>query len=122
MKRILIILMLGIMLLGCSQKTTVTPGCNYSKIEVFFYYSPKCPHCEKVKPYVDDLKDRYENVSFYYCNVLEKNVSRECYRYAYYVMGVPTVVVHTGNITTSLVGERDILGLGDLLRSLACCE
>jgi len=119
MKRVLIILMLVLMLVGCSQKLT-TSKCNYSKIEVYFYYSPRCPHCENVKPYVDEIRDKYKNVSFHYCNV--ENASKECYKYAYYVYGVPTIVVHTNGITTSLVGERDIMGLENLIKCFACCD
>ena len=95
-------------------------SCNFSKIEVYFYYSPECPHCERVKPYVDALREKYENVTFYYCNV-DEEPSEACYNYAYYVAGVPTVVVHSGNLTVSLVGERDVTKLGELLEGLACC-
>ena len=124
-KLIAIILVFTIALLGCSQKSVPegTGGkvCNYSDIEVYFYYSPTCPHCEKVKPYIDELREKYKNVKFIYCNVSDKNISKACYTYAYYVFGVPTVVVHAGNVTTSLAGERDIMGLESLIRSLACC-
>ena len=124
-KLIAIILVFTIALLGCSQKSipanTENNICNYSDIKVYFYYSPTCPHCEKVKPYIDELKEKYKNVKFIYCNVSDKNISKACYTYAYYVFGVPTVVVHAGNVTTSLAGERDIMGLESLIRSLACC-
>ncbi len=123
-------LLIGVIFAGCSQQTTSTTSvtvpttvvCNYSKIEVYFYYSPSCPHCEKVKPYIDELREKYKDVTFYYCNVQDKNISKVCYKYAYYVIGVPTVVVHAGNVTTALIGERDIMGVEDLIRSLSCCE
>lgn len=106
-----------------SQPTQTTlhenDSCNFSKIEVYFYYSPECPHCERVKPYVDALREKYENVTFYYCNV-DEELSEACYEYAYYVVGVPTVVVHAGNLTMSLVGERDVTKLGELIEGLAC--
>ena len=133
-------LILLVFLMGCTStqqqtpvNTTVTettpaettpggPGfeeCNYSKIEVYFYYSPMCPHCKRVEPYIDDLRDNYTNVTFYYCNV--QNLSEGCYKYLYYVVGVPTVVVHAGNITASLVGERDVMKLDELIKRLSCC-
>ena len=96
------------------SQTLQNNSCNFSRIEVYFYYSPECPHCERVKPYVDALREKYENVTFYYCNV-DEELSEACYEYAYYVAGVPTVVVHSGNLTVSLVGERDVTRLGELL-------
>ncbi|ADB57112.1 TlpA family protein disulfide reductase [Archaeoglobus profundus] len=123
-KLIALLLVLTIALLGCSQKSALETGskaCNYSNIEVYFYYSPTCPHCEKVKPYIDKLREKYKDVKFIYCNVSDKNISKACYTYAYYVIGVPTVVVHAGNVTTALAGDRDIIGLENLIRSLACC-
>lgn len=101
--------------MGCTQPQK----CNYTKIEVYFYYSPTCPHCKRVEPYIDDLRENYKNVVFHYCNV--QNLSKDCYEYTYYVVGVPTVVVHADNLTTSLVGERDVMKLGELLDKLSCC-
>jgi thiol-disulfide isomerase/thioredoxin len=98
---------------------TTAERCNYKGIEVYFYYSPHCPHCERVKPYVDSLREKFKNVTFYYCNV--ENMSEVCYKYAYYAYYVPTVVVHADNITTSLIGERDVKSLGEVLKRLACC-
>ncbi|WP_456328469.1 thioredoxin domain-containing protein [Archaeoglobus sp.] len=124
-KLIAILLVLTIALLGCSQKSALenrSKSCNYSNIEVYFYYSPTCPHCKKVKPYIDELREKYRDVKFVYCNVSDKNISKACYTYAYYVIGVPTVVVHAGNVTTALAGERDIMGLEKLIVSLSCCE
>ncbi len=126
MRKVLPILamIVGLTILGCSQKSIVnvnTTHCNYSKIEVYFYYSPYCPHCEKVKPYVDQVREKYKNVTFIYCNVSDKNVSKECYTYSYYVVGIPTVVVHADGVTTALVGEKDVMGLEKVIRGLACC-
>lgn len=128
MKRVLLILavLTVLTLSGCSQKpintnTNVTT-CEYSQIEVYYYYSPYCPHCKKVTPYIEELKEKHEEVKFYFCNVSDKNIPKECYTYAYYVVGTPTVVVHAGNVTVSIVGERDVMGLEKVIRSLACCE
>ncbi|WP_457548886.1 thioredoxin family protein [Archaeoglobus sp.] len=122
----LYLVLVTIALLGCSQRTypqkpLEVGKCNYSNIVIYFYYSPTCPHCEKVKPYIDKLKRKFPDVKFVYCNVNDKNISKACYTYAYYVFGVPTVVVHAGNVTTSLVGDRDIMGLEKLIESLSCC-
>lgn len=127
MKKMLLILAIlaGLAILGCSQKPTETSAsmtCEYSKIEVYYYYSPYCPHCKNVSPYVEELKEKYRDVKFYFCNVSDKNIPKECYTYAYYVMGTPTVVVHADNVTTALIGERDVMGLEKVIRGLACCE
>ncbi len=126
MRRVLLILVFCLLVTGCvSQKqNNVTPratNCSYSKVEVYFYYSPYCPHCERVLPYINELREKYRDVKWIYCNV-SGNVSKACYKYAYYVVGTPTVVVHYGNVTLSLVGERDVMGLEKVIKSLACCE
>ncbi len=145
MKRVLMVLVLCLLLMGCSQTherglqnytttapTNLTPNristqintktnCSYSKVEVYFYYSPYCPHCERVLPYINELREKYRDVKWIYCNV-SGNVSKACYKYAYYVVGTPTVVVHYDNVTLSLVGERDVMGLEKVIKSLACCE
>jgi len=123
MKRLVLLgglILLGF-LMGCITSTTTQQQnkCSYSKIEVYFYYSPTCPHCKHVEPYIDSLRENYTNVTFYYCNV--QNLSKVCREYLYYVVGVPTVVVHAGNLTTSLVGERDVMKLEELIKRLSCC-
>jgi len=124
MKKVLLalVILISLSLLGCSQNKSTNLTCDYTKVEVYYYYSPYCPHCEKVSPYVDELKERYKDVKFYYCNISDRNISIVCYKYAYYVMGTPTVVVHADNVTLSLVGERDVLGLEKVIKSIACCE
>jgi len=109
-----------VFLMGCIITPTQQRNeCSYSKIEVYFYYSPTCPHCENVKPYIDSLRENYTNVGIYYCNV--QDLSKACYEYIHYVIGVPTVVVHTGNVTTLLIGERDVMKLEELINRLSCC-
>ena len=117
--RITLIFLLTL-LAGCSQNVHVRNQCSYSGIDVYFYFSPTCPHCEHVKPYIDRLRENYGNVTFHYCNI--RDLPEECYNYTYYVIGVPTVVVHTKNVTTALVGERDVMKLEELIKRLACCE
>ena len=119
MKRLILLggLIFLVFSMGCTQQQN---KCNYTKIEVYFYYHPDCIHCKRVEPYIDSLRKNYTNVTFYYCNV--QNLSKVCYEYRYYVIGVPTVVVHTDNVTASLVGERDVMKLEELIKGLACCE
>jgi len=87
-----------------AQKYTIT----VNGTTVFFYYSPLCPHCEAIMPFMKNLTREYKSVKFDFCNVY--NCSGECRQVMkkYNVMFVPTVVVFEKNNTTVIVGSRDI--------------
>jgi outer membrane lipoprotein-sorting protein len=75
---------------------------------VFFFYSPTCPHCEEVKPYITNLTKKYNKINFVFCNV--NDCSGECKEIMenYRVMFVPTAVVIGKNGTTILTGSTEI--------------
>ncbi len=81
---------------------------NLSETRVFFFYSPTCPHCRAVEPFVQKMAERV-NVTF--CNV---NDIRNCSIDAKVVMtfsgirGVPTAVVVNSTFEKVLEGENSV--------------
>ncbi len=122
MKRLIPLLVVCLLLVGCSEQKLPNQKPKTSKngkIEVFFYYSPNCPACRMVEPYMNLLKEKVRDVRFYFCNVNDlKNCSKESiavarmYRFRY----IPTVIVLAGNVT-ELTGCYEVLRLGEILES-----
>ena len=106
-----------------TQKITTPQKCNFSKVEVHFFYSPYCPHCEEVKPYIINLSKKYRNVKFYFCNVANTSqCPRESMKFAGMVFGVPTVVIYYNNTPLMLIGSNNVKKLEGVLRCLGCCK
>ncbi len=85
---------------------------NISKTRVYFFYSPTCPHCMAVEPFVESLTNK-TNITF--CNV---NDMRNCSIDTKIVMtfsglrGVPTAVVVNSTSAEVLEGEEEVKELG----------
>lgn len=66
---------------------------------VDFYYSPTCPHCQKVAPLIDFLsKIKYDTNWYWYFNDVTKG--------SYQIDGVPTLIFDN---KIKLVGDSEIL-------------
>jgi len=85
MKKIIISLILGIFFIGCISALTVD-----------FFYSPQCPHCQKVMPTVIQLGKKYPNHEWNTYDVSQGS---------YNVGGVPLVELDNG---VSLRGSLEI--------------
>lgn len=121
MRKLIPLLVICLILIGCSEKMTQkpTPSVENHEIRVYFYYSPKCPACRMVKPYMNLLKEKVEGVKFDFCNVNDlKNCSNDSIAVAhrYPFMYIPTVIVIAENIT-KLTGSYEVLKLGKILES-----
>ncbi len=115
MNRLILLLVVCLLLIGCSeQKSTSTS----KEIEIFYYYSPKCPACRMVKPYMELLKENVRDVRFYFCNVYG-NCSEESVEIAkkYPFQYIPTVILIAGNDVVKLTGCYEVLKLGEILKS-----
>lgn len=90
---------------------------KYENITVYFFYSPYCPHCHEIMPYIDSLKRNYTSVNWVYCDVTNntcKNIISQ-----FNIEFVPTVVVvGDGKPLIKLVGTEDIRILDDYLKAL----
>jgi len=74
-----------------------------SKKPVFvMFYSPTCPHCQNIKPFVEKYAEEYENeVLFAQLNVAENQIIASNYS----VMGTPTFLFFCkGKPVNSIVG------------------
>jgi len=92
-----------------------------AKVTVYFVYSPSCPHCENVLPYVKEVAANYtanDSVGFVFCDVSNLNDKCKAIIDEYRVGWVPTAIVKSGSTTRMLVGEDQIKLLGDFLDAL----
>jgi len=90
------------------------PPKNTKKVAVFFFYSPHCPHCEEVLPYVKELA-KLKNITF--CNVETMDPGTRCTQVAEDIglSAVPTAVVYEKDKVQILIGTDDIRALGKIL-------
>ncbi len=90
------------------------------RVEVYFYYSPYCPHCRAVEPYMKLLKEKLgDEVEFYFCNVNDpRNCSKKAIDVArrYPFEWIPTVIVFADGKVYRLTGTDQVLRLGDILK------
>jgi thiol-disulfide isomerase/thioredoxin len=96
-------------LLNPSKISSVPDQPVSGKVVVYFFYGEECPHCHEVRPFIDNLSQKYSDVDFRMLetwhnetnNALSVSLNRQLGVTDY---GVPEVIV--GN--TVLVGSRDI--------------
>lgn len=75
---------------------------NLSAMNIKYFYSDTCPHCQKTAPFIQAMNEKYSCVDWDLKNVaLEKN-SLELKEYG---KGVPTIVINDEII---LSGSKDI--------------
>ncbi len=100
---VLFITILGVILAGCSSKSVAD-----SKNKIYFFYSPKCPHCENVMPYVENASKKME---IEFCQV--EKMSDECKAVAKKIglKGVPTAVYQKEKEMRVYVGEIEVKNL-----------
>jgi thiol-disulfide isomerase/thioredoxin len=97
-----LLVLIGFILAGCSE--SVSDGGE----KVYYFFSPKCPHCENVKPYVMNASKKVE---MEFCNVEEMN--EECKEIAGKIglRGVPTAVHKRNGELKVYVGEIQVRDL-----------
>jgi len=67
-----------------------------------FFYSPSCPHCENVMPYIKQLAKKM-NITMYDVTKNESIAEK------YSIYAVPTLIVETDKGEMRLIGESDII-------------
>ena len=68
----------------------------YAVSFVEFYYSPTCPHCQAVSPFISELSAKYNFLDWRFYNVAEGS---------YAIDGVPTLIIDK---TITLKGSYEI--------------
>ena len=116
MRKYTLIVILGLFLLGCS-----TIQEKREELYVYFYYYPTCPWCKMVKPYIELLEQKAEDVSFEYCNVKElRNCSSEAISIlkSVKIRGVPALVVKNSTAVKEVyIGAYNVIKFGNFLRA-----
>jgi thiol-disulfide isomerase/thioredoxin len=99
--------------------STHTPGQNQN-LKVFFYFLPGCPSCEKIKPYMNLMREEVKEVEFDFCDVSDfPACSKESIEAIdNNLKGAPTVLLINGENITVLLGWEEISRLGDSLNKL----
>ncbi len=121
MRKILLLLILAAVVLGCAGEKVEKRKEN---VTIYYFYSPTCPNCQAVEPYIDYLMNSTD-VNFVLCNVKEfDNCTNESIELAKAIyskqgfFGVPTAVVkYRGNYTV-FIGKYDVLKLSEFLEKL----
>ena len=95
----MIALVVGLFLIG-----GVYAYCNYLRNtniqSVEFYYSPTCPHCQAVYPFVEEMKNKYTDAEWKFIDVTKAEISVEA---------VPLIVIKTSDGRfVKLVGSYEI--------------
>jgi len=95
MNKIIIISLVGLLLVGC-----------VSAMSVNYFYSPSCGHCEAIKPFINQVTNKYSNVKW---NILDITQG------SYNIQGTPALMLRTND-------NRDItlVGSGEIPRWLEC--
>lgn len=121
-----LLFILSLYLIGCIQNQDSeilehNSSQNRQTPKVFFYYIPKCPSCEKIKPYMNLMREEVEDVDFDFCDVSKfsecSNESQEIVD-ENELLGTPTVFLIYNNTITSFVGWREVSKLGYRLNEL----
>ena len=123
LKIVTLFLIVTLSLIGCvqNQESSYIHNSSSDNPKVFFYYIPKCPSCEKIKPYMNLMREEVEDVDFDFCDVSKFS---ECSNESLKVvekndlLGTPTVFLIYDNTTTSFVGWKEVSKLGYRLNEL----
>lgn len=121
MRSMIFVLLAALLIVGCAgdEKVKSESQAKNQTVKVFFYFSPTCPSCIKIKPYMDLMRREVKDVNFDFCNVSNfKACTNESKWLAKHIrlMGVPTAVLMYGSNVTVLVGWKDVGKLGDYLQ------
>ena len=98
---VILLIALALLLAGCAENSGKVTG----KEMVYYFFSPQCPHCEKVKPYVENASKKIE---IEFCQV--EKMSEECKDVAKKIglKGVPTAVYKKEGELKVYVGEIQV--------------
>ena len=87
-----------------------TPALSIDDSTVYFFYGEECPHCKNVEPFIENLTQKYPDVTIKRLEVWHNQTNEQVYNTLNAAAGissppgVPEVIV--GKVV--LVGERDI--------------
>jgi thiol-disulfide isomerase/thioredoxin len=119
--------LIGILVLAYS---VYTRNAEIAKMEVYYYYSPDCPNCQSVRPFVDELKEELtkKKIKFVELNVKETHLWNPIYRWlAQKIIStiktdfipIPTAAVRFRGRFHTAFGKEEVLYLNDFFHQYA---
>ncbi len=106
---------------GDHSSTSTSSPTSTPTPKVYFYYLPKCPSCEKIKPYMEKMRQEVVGAEFEFCDVSNYTTcSNKSLNVANNsdLEGMPTVILIEGNNTTVMLGWKEVGNLSQNLREL----
>ncbi len=62
----------GLRISNASEKSSMQTKAKVEKTYLLFFFSPRCPHCRRAHPFIEDLAKRYKGkADIIFINVLE---------------------------------------------------
>jgi len=108
-------LMIGVMTYIAINDSTEIASTDTNAVEgIYFFYLDCCPHCQKVKPFVDELS-QYVNITF--CDMNDPNDECEHVASVVGLRYVPAIVIFNSNTHdfVMFVGENAIMKVTALI-------
>jgi thiol-disulfide isomerase/thioredoxin len=100
---VIVIASLAVFLAGPHQAPPATPAI------IYYFYGEECPHCHNIKPFMDNITQKYPEANIQVLEVWHNQTNQQIYTRANAAAGrsppgVPEIVLGK----TVLVGEKDI--------------
>lgn len=95
---------------------TPTPASD-QKIRVIYFYANDCSNCQKIKPFIEDIKEKYTGkIEFLEHDVKEKD---ECLQLFLQFIKVYNLPESKASVPMIFVGKDYLLGVNDIQNNLA---
>ena len=109
---VIVIASLAIFLAGSHQTAvpSASPVTSSDSSTIYYFYGAECPHCHNIKPFMDNITQKYPEANIQVLEVWHNQTNQKIYADANTAAGystppgVPEIVLGT----TVLVGEKDI--------------
>jgi cytochrome c biogenesis protein CcdA/glutaredoxin len=90
---------------------------NPPKIRVIYFYSPDCPKCQKIKPFIEEIKEEYKDkIEFLEHNVKEKE---ECRQLFYHFIATYNVPNEKAGTPLVFIGKEYLAGIKEIKDNLS---
>lgn len=108
-----VIIMAPVFSFAQTEVPTETPS---FKSNFIYFHSNTCPHCLRVKPFINDLEKRYKDkINFKRYEITESETSRELFYKFLDAYGIPS---GQGGVPSVFIGDVNIMGDEPILQYL----
>lgn len=103
-------------LASLQNKTALAEAAETSKIRVIYFQSPDCSKCDKIKPFIEEIKKEYDDrINFLEHNVKEKE---ECRQLFFHFASTYNVPEEKAGMPLVFVGKDYLTGPEDIKNNL----